>query len=249
MTFSPIMLKIILLCSTLLMLSSCSNFETEIWIDKKGKGKMEMKFNPITFMPDELPFGDIGVDSIIDLGETQSEFDLALEKIVQDGKVQHYDTMFRDEDDDRFHYHFLGDTIKPDCFVKITAEFDNANDFNTLFEYSSLVREYYLKTGEETDFVFPGYYNKKKKLLRLPLMNFRRSMIDSLSGDEFGGDSAQKTVFTALLGQSVTKVHLPSRAVDTNDPEARLYGKTVVLRRSFFDLIDGKWYQREIYLE
>ena len=92
MTFSPTMLKIIILCSTLLMLSSCSNFETEIWIDKKGKGKMEMKFNPITFMPDELPFGDIEVDSIIDLGESQSEFDLALEKIVQDGKVQKYQT-------------------------------------------------------------------------------------------------------------------------------------------------------------
>ena len=98
--------------------------------------------------------------------------------------------------------------------------------------------------------------NYKRGIIQLPAMKIPDDMGDNMPEempgglDQLGGllggadgqseeDKAQMDFMKNMLGKIVVKVHTPGPVQFTNDPDAEIYGNTVIFKRSILDIGKG----------
>lgn len=141
-----------------------------------------------------------------------------------------------------------GDTVAETALTKMSFEFDSEASFEKIIDpiQSRTTRSDTL-AKEIEKFKEELVLDVKKGIVRLPQFatppDLPKDTPDGLGIDienldsEDEEDAQMLTMFESMLGNIVTKVHLPAEVQFTNDPKAEIYGNVVIFKRPIFSLM------------
>ena len=238
--------------------SSCSDVKTELWLEKDGSGKMEVSVDMANFFPSELADmgGEMGEDSedeieFEDMEEPSEDLDpmaLLIEGIISGDTIPRIDTTVNIPGNPNQNVQLVGDPDSGTAFLHFHLSFNSPEEFLKLFEESPIPDMGIIMEEDDDEPVFhAGAINLKQKFVKMPLMYMdSKEMGENMGMDPEEDMGFSPEMFKAMMGNSVTHVHLPGKVMFTNDPEAEINGNTVVFKRSLFDVFEGKGEQRLI---
>ncbi len=238
----------------------CSDITNELWIEKDGSGRMEIFLDVASFLPQDL-MSAMNSDSLSSASGTD-EIDDLFKSMLMDGEVQQVDTSFsllevlnppdsvqltdkEKESLESILITFKGDTTTGTAIATLAFEFQNENSFEELMDpiqkqasRSDTLAQQILQFKEDL------VIDMERGIIRLPHMKPPTNLpedtpddlnigLESLQGEDEESVQMQEMLQT-MMGNIVTKVHLPGKVQFTNDPNAEIDGNTVIFKRSIF---------------
>jgi len=248
-----------LTCSVFVMLclftSSCSDINNEIWFEKDGSGRMEVRVDIAAMFPDEMG----GLESItsemqdsIQLEddaaepEEKDQFEAYMDMLMKDGQIYEIDTVVYSDKREGVSMHLQGYPDKGEAWVTLMLEFDDSSEFDEFFSEDS-EGGFSLAPQEDGSVFELGRFDHEQKYVVLPILKVDGDELAEESGmGEMGKDEEEMAFLENMFGYSITTVHMPGKIVFTNDSDAEVDGRTVVFRRSLFAFFGDEAEQRII---
>lgn len=235
----------IYLLAIMFLACSCESVETEIRINKRGKGNIELSFDMASF----LRYSSIGMKASASDTEDKTISSLlneAMLKMYENGMIQNFDTIITDANYKNFSCRFTGDSDAGTAFIKVTMPFNNPNEFMTLFDNELLQKELFSNQNLMGFEIINGEFNKKEKILKLPFILYEDAVPDSLNYEDHLDNTYPLLMFKSQIGNAITRVHLDKKIIASNSPKAIIQGNSVEFERPILECIFQKSDQREI---